>query len=277
MFDSLEAEEKMEKPHDMEDAKKKTPPIENTPRLPVRPKKRTVPYDNPENLSEIEEAIIRLSEEISNLTDFREGIEQLFSEKQSDDKQRENLVTKYYNSLQQKFTNLNDRLTTEIDYRNELEERVRSANYSREVYLLEQELDKERAKISLFVDELSSSTKETLGRISDKIVEMKGAEQLIKEATLKFRSDASQCTQSEFEVLKNSGVTQMKGIAESAQSSIDSVKKSATAFLAQCDKENKELIKKIPRVKEKLGFENWLTIGMGALGFASLFIRIVLG
>ena len=251
--------------------------IENKARLPVKQKKDLLPYDKPENLTELEKAIMTLSEELSNLTDLREGVEQMFSKKQSDDEQGLSLVTKYYNSMQQKFTEINDRLTNEIDYRRELEERLRSANYSREVYLLEKELDSERAKISLFIDELQTSTKEMLGKIGDKLIEMKSAEQLIREATLKFRTDAAQCAQSEFEQLKTSAETQVSNIAENAKGNMEAVKKSFSLFLAQCERENKELIKKIPCVKSKISVENWITIAIGTLGFASLFIRLVMG
>lgn len=251
--------------------------IENKSRLPVKQKKELLPYDKPEKLSELEKAIINLSEELSNLTDLREGIEQMFSKKQFDDEQGLDLATKYYNSMQQKFTELNERLTNEVDYRRELEERLRSADYSREVYLLEKELDNERAKISLFIDELQTSTKDIFGKIGDKLIEMKNAEQLIREATLKFRTDAAQCTQSEFEQLKISAETHVRNIAENAKSNIEAVKKSTSLFLSQCERENKELIKKIPCVKSKISVENWITIAIGVLGFASLFIRIVMG
>ncbi len=267
----------IEKPHTMENARADVPVIENKSKLPVKPRKDLLPYEKLENLSELEKAIINLSEELSNLIDLREGIEQAFSKKQSDDEQGLNLVTKYYNSMQQKFTEINNRLTNEINYRSELEEKLRSANYSREVYLLEQELDSERAKISLFIDELQASTKEIFGKIGDKLIEMKSAEQLIREATLKFRADAAQCTQSEFEQLKASTEAQIRSIAENAKDYMEAVKKSYASFLASCEKENKELVKKIPCVKGKISVESWIIVAIGALGFASLFIRLVMG
>ncbi len=243
----------------------------------LRPKREALPYSRPEHLSGIEKAVIELTEELSNITDLREALEHALASRNAADDNFQQSVVGYFNSLQKKFDEFSERLAHEVDYGRELEERIKNADYSRQVLLLEKELQEERAKIAIFIGEISDLVKEKMWLVEEKCSELKSADDLIKEAIMKFRTDTFSATENEYKALKVNCESLLRSFTEDAQKTLEAVKKQSMDFISHCESENKNLIRQVPGIKGKLGFESWLVLALGCVGIASLIARLFLG
>lgn len=243
----------------------------------VKPKREALPYSRPEHLSEIEKVVIELTEELSNIAELRDALEHALETRNAADDNFQQVVVGYFNSLQKKFDDFSERLNREIDYGRELEERIKNADYSKQVLLLEKELQEERAKITIFIDGISDLVKDKMLVVEEKCAELKSADDLIKEAILKFRTDTFSATENEYKALKANCENLLRSFTEEAQKTLEAVKQQSMDFLSHCESENKNLIRQVPGVKGKLGIESWLVVALGCIGFASLIVRLFLG
>ena len=242
-------------------------------RLPVKQKQELLPYEK-ENYSTIEKAIIELSEELANLSELRDSIEHSFENKISADDKFQSEITSYFNLITKKFEEFNEKLTHEIDYNRELELKIQNNEYKGQIYLLERELNEERAAITKTLDEINKVVKENLLTLSDKCRELKSADTLIEESINKFRGDAISASENEFKALKMQCEKMLKTFTENAEKTLETVKKTSIDFITQCEKENKSLIGKVPVVKGKLTAENWIVIVFGCIGIATLLLNL---
>lgn len=265
--ENQETEQITEKPHIKEN--------KTDTRLPVKQKQELIPYKK-ENYSTIEKAVIELSEELANLSELRDSIEHSFENKTASDDKFQSEITSYFNSLTRKFEEFNEKFTHEIDYNRELELKIQNNEYKGQIYLLERELNEERATITKTIDEINKVVKENLLTLSDKCRELKSADNLIEESISKFRGDAIAASENEFKALKMQCEKLLQTFTENAQKTLETVKKTSIDFITQCEKENKSLIGKIPIVKGKLTAENWIVIIFGCIGIASLLLNLFL-
>ncbi len=242
-------------------------------KLPVKPKQEIIPYEK-ENYSTIEKAIIELSEELSNLTELRDSIEHSFDKKNLIDDKFQAEVTSTFNSLTKQIDNLMESFKKEIDYNKELELQIKNNEYQRQIYLLNRELDEERAKISKTLNEMNDVFKKTMLTVDDKCKELKFANNIIEENIMKFRTDSMSASENEYKALKSQCETLLKTFTENAKTTLETVKKTSIDFITQCEKENKSLIGKVPIIKGKLTAESWIVILFGCIGIASLFINL---
>jgi len=244
-------------------------------KLPVKPQQELIPYEK-ENYSTIEKAIIELREELSNITELKEAIAQSFEDKSSaEDKFQEN-VTSSFNSLRQQLQEFNEKFNREIDYTRELNLKIKKNELEGQVYLLQRELTEERASITKTLDEISKLTKTTLQSVDDKCKELKTADNIIQEAITKFRIDSSSASENEYKALKANTLEMLKDFTDNAQKTLEVVKKLSKDFISQCEKENKNLISKVPGIKGKLSVENWIVLIFGCLGIASMIINLII-
>ena len=243
-------------------------------RLPVKRKQELLPYEK-ENYSTIEKAIIELSEELANLSELRDSIEHSFENKSVADDKFQSQVTSYFNLITKKFEEFNVKISHEIDYNRELELKIQNNEYKGQVYLLERELNEERAKITKTIDEINTVVKDNLLTVSDKCRELKSANNIIEESIMKFRGDAIAASGNEFKVLKMQCEKMLTTFTENAQKTLETVKKTSIEFITQCERENKSLIGKVPIVKGRLTAENWIVIIFGCIGIASLLLNLI--
>jgi hypothetical protein len=243
--------------------------------LPVKPKNELIP-SNKEEVSTLERTITALGEEISNLTDLKDAIEMSFNRKNDVDDKFQSEVTAYFNSLRKQFEDFNEKFSREIDYARELDLKIQNNEYRGQIYLLDKSLNEERAKLTISIDSIEKTVKETLQSVNDKCCELKSVDNIIQENMMKFRTDSFATTENEYKALKLNCETLLKNYTESAQKNLEAVKKNTIDFLAQCEKENKELIAKVPIVKGNLTAEGWLVIAFGCIGVASLILQILI-
>lgn len=231
----------------------------------LKPQREAVPQ-SPEKLSSIEKTVIAFTSELANFTDMREAIEHAFTAKSSEDANFQTAVVTYFNSLKKSFDEFSERFNREIDYSRELEERIKNADYSKQVLMLEKELQNERAKISLCTEEISSFVKEKMLLVGEKCRELKSADALIKDEIMKFRTEVFKASEENYIGLKNNCENVLREFTENAQQTLSALKKQSINFLDQCEKDNKNLLKKVPAVKKKIGLEQWIIISLGILG-----------
>lgn len=266
----IESENK-EKESQIEKLQVKNPLVKQ--KLPVKQKAELLPYEK-ENYSTIEKAIIELSEELANLSDLRDSIEHSFENKSLADDKFQGEVTTYFNLITKKFEEFNEKFTHEIDYNRELELKIQNNEYKGQIYLLERELNEERATITKTLDEINKLVKDNLLTLSDKCRELKSADNLIEESIMKFRGDAISASENEYKSLKTQCEKILKTFTDNALKTLETVKKTSLDFITQCEKENKSLIGKVPVVKGKLTAENWIVIVFGCIGLASLLVNL---
>lgn len=266
--------ENKEKEFQAERLQVKNPPVEQKEqKLPVKQKSELLPYEK-ENYSTIEKAIIELSEELVNLSELRDSIEHSFENKTIEEDKFQGEVTTYFNLITKKFEEFNEKFTHEIDYNRELELKIQNNEYKGQIYLLERELNEERATITKTLDEINKLIKDNLLTLSDKCRELKSADNLIEESIMKFRGDAIAASENEYKTLKMQCEKMLKAFTDNAQKTLETLKKTSLDFITQCEKENKSLIGKVPVVKGKLTTENWIVIVFGCIGLASLLVNL---
>ncbi len=248
-------------------------PVNTESKLPVKEKQELLPYEG-EKHSTIEKAIMELSSELANLTELREAIEQSFDEQNLRDDKFQTEITQYFNSVTKKFEEFNERITREIDYNRELDLKIQNNEQQGTIYLLQKQLNEERASITKILDELSSVVKNSLNQITDKCRELKSADTLIEESIMKFRGDSFAASEGEYKALSLKYEKELKNFTENSSKTLETVKKTAIEFIKQCEKENKELIKKVPEVKPKINSTSWLVIIFGCLGIGSLLFSL---
>lgn len=266
--------ENKEKEFQAERLQVKNPPVEQKEqKLPVKQKSELLPYEK-ENYSTIEKAIIELSEELANLSELRDFIEHSFENKTIEEDKFQGEVTTYFNLITKKFEEFNEKFTHEIDYNRELELKIQNNEYKGQIYLIERELNEERATITKTLDEINKVVKENLLTLSDKCRELRSADNLIEESIMKFRGDAIAASENEYKTLKMQCEKMLKTFTDNAQKTLETLKKTSLDFITQCEKENKSLIGKVPVVKGKLTTENWIVIVFGCIGLASLLVNL---
>ena len=242
-------------------------------KLPVKEKKEFLPYEGEKN-TEIEKAIRELSAELENLSELRETIEQSFENKNLRDDKFQNEITQYFNSVTKKFEEFNERITREIDYNRELDLKIQNNEQQGTIYLLEKQLADERASITKVLDDVSSTVKNSLMQITDKCRELKAADNLIEESIQKFKGESFSASENEYKALSLKYEKELKAFTENSSKTLETVKKTAIEFIKQCEKENKELIRKVPEVKPKVNGTSWLVIIFGCLGIGSLLFSL---
>ena len=242
-------------------------------RLPVKTKQELLPYEK-ENYSTIEKAIIELSEELANLSELRDSIEHSFENKTFSDDKFQSEVVSYFNLITKRFEEFNEKFSREIDYNRELELKIQNNEYKGQIYLLERQLNEERAAITKTIDEINKTVKDSLLALSDKCRELKSADNLIEESIGKFRGDAIAASENEYKTLKLQCEKMLNTFTDNARKTLETVKKTSIDFISLCERENKFLIGKVPVVKGKLTAENWIVIIFGCIGLASLLLNL---
>ncbi len=178
-----------------------------------------------------------------------------------------------FNAMIDATQGLKEKISAAESYENYLEEQVKNANLSKEVAMLEQQLQKEKTEISLFIRDVTNTVNLKLGEIEETVQNLKSADELIGQNIAKFKDEMAKETEnygkkadakldetgshlqetskSLFEGLKADSDNLLKSYTEKCQSHLDTIKKQSIDFLKQCEAENKKLIEKVPAVADK--------------------------
>lgn len=234
--------------------------------FPVRPKKEILP-SQPEKLLEVEKAILRLSEELGNLEELKSQIMHSFEEKNLQDEEFESQLISYFNRIITGFEVFNKQFDREIDYNRELEERVKRQEYERQVTVLEKALNEEHARTTLFIANMTKKVEDAVEDLKEKSNALKTADSIIQEEIQKFRHENLDASKGEMALLRQKTSELLEKFTQRAQETLQTVKDNSTTFLKQCQKENEDLIKKIPKIRDgKFPIETALIVLSVVLG-----------
>nr|WP_180485594.1 hypothetical protein [Treponema socranskii] len=227
----------------------------------------TIPQVNAENF------LIGLAQTLNDVQDLKEIVNTLIDSKNTElDRFRDETITKF-NALIDSTTSLKEKIDIAGTYEKYLEERIKNGNLSSEVALLETQLQKEKAEISIFMRDITKSIDTCVIEIQSKINELKSADDIIKKSIEEFKDEMGKNSSSymeaaeqkfaevskqllknsenEYEILKGQADTMIKAYTEKCQAHLETVKKQSIDFLKQCQLENKKLIESVPSIKDK--------------------------
>lgn len=247
----------------------------------------TIPQVNAENF------LIGLAQTLSDVQDLKEIVNMLIDNKNTElDRFRDDTITKF-NALIDSTTDLKEKIDIAGTYEKYLEERIKNGNLSSEIALLETQLQKEKAEISLFIREITNKIDTCVTSIQSKIDELKSADDIIKDSIEEFKKETGKVlfsytenadqklaeisnqlltnSKNEYEILKGQASGMINAYTEKCQTHLETIKKQSIDFLKQCEIENKKLIESVPSVKDKkFNTKDFIVYGLAVMSFACM-------
>lgn len=220
-----------------------------------------------------ERFMIAIEECIGDIEEQKELVDRLIASKDAELEHFQSDTIKKFNALIDATNGLREKIAATESYESYLEEQVRNANLTKEIALLEQQLQKEKAEISLFIREISSTVTVRLGDMEKTVSGLKSADTIIEEKTAQFiesmAAERSRYEKSAEEKLDDIGShiqsaaesqiagfraeceAVLKSCTEKCLGHLEAVRRQSVDFLRQCETENRKLIEKVPAVRDK--------------------------
>ena len=247
-----------------------------------------------------EKFMLAIEECVGDIEEQRELVDRLIASKNTELELFQSDTIKKFNALIDATNGLKEKIAATESYETYLEEKVRNANLTKEVAMLEQQLQKEKAEISLFIREISNTVAMKLGNMEDIVGGLKCAETVIEEKTAQFIKDIADETshfkknaegrldevgthiqsvaESQVAGFRAECEAMLKSYTEKCRGHLDTVKKQSVDFLRQCEAENKMLIEKIPVVADrKFSKKDILIYALAVTAIASLIVQLFMG
>ena len=217
-----------------------------------------------------EKFMLAIEQCVGDIQEQRQLVDRLIENKNREFEVFQNETIKKFNALIEATAGLKEKISSAESYEDYLEERVKNANLSREVAILEQQLQKEKAEFSLFMQEMTSTVETKLSAMEHKVNGLKSADDMIEASIARFR-DETAAEKSRFERSAEEKLDEvgshlqavassqckslqidcdgmLKNYTEKCQQHLETVKKHSIEFLRQCEAENKKLVEKVPAV-----------------------------
>lgn len=251
------------------------------------------------NQAEAKRFLEGLSESLSEIDSFKEYVSNTLTMKLREIENFENSTVKTFNSLVDSVSELKENIKVAGNYEAYLEERISNANLNKEISMLELQLNKEKAEITIMLGEISETVRTSISKMETKVSELKSADTLIEDSIQKFSDEThnsfSSYSKEAENKLEETGTRLMaisenqqnavkikceqflKEYTEKCQSHLEIVKKQSLDFLKQCSDENKKLISKVPSVANgKISKKDIIIYIIAGLTFAGLLLNIFL-
>lgn len=231
-----------------------------------------------------ESFIMSLQDSINEIEEFKEYVSTKLNNKFSELERFENTTINLFNSLLDSTKELSTKITTKESYSDYLEEQIKNRDLSKQVILLQQCLNKEKAEVSIFVQEISETINTAVINIENKISELRNVNDIIEENVKKieekFSSNYESITKKTIEQLEefenkhdqsimdlskklldassnNENTFKAKceelitKYTEKCQSHLNTLQETSISFLTQCKTQNENLVKQIPSIEVK--------------------------
>ena len=244
-----------------------------------------------------ENFLIVLEECIGDIEEQKNLIDKLIQSKNEELEGFQSQTISKFNALIEATSGLSEKIAATESYENYLAEQVRNANLSKEVAMLEQQLQKEKAEISKFIISTDNFITTRISDIESTVNELKSVNNIIEENIQKFKEELknesskaiaqaeNQLTENsdalvkgasnQFKILREDCNTMLKSYTEKCQQHLDTVKKQSIDFLKQCEVENKKLIEKVPAVaNSKFSKKDVIIYMLAGVSIASLLVQI---
>mgnify|MGYP002622259183 CR=1 FL=1 len=244
-----------------------------------------------------EKFMLAIEECVGDIQEQRELVNRLIENKNTELEHFQSDTIKKFNALIEATTDLKEKISATESYESYLEEQVKNANLTKEIAMLETQLQKEKAEISSFLIKTDNFLSMKIGELSEKVSELKSADEVIEmniekfknelraEAT-KYTSDADRKIEeasdsfvtgamNQYESLKADCNAMIKNYTEKCQQHLDTIKKQSIDFLKQCEAENKKLIEKVPAVADaKFSKKDVIIYMLAGVSIASLLVQM---
>lgn len=244
-----------------------------------------------------ENFLIVLEECIGDIEEQKNLIDKLIQSKNEELEGFQSQTISKFNALIEATSGLSEKIAATESYENYLAEQVRNANLSKEVAMLEQQLQKEKAEISKFIISTDNFITTRISDIESTVNELKSVNNIIEENIQKFKEELknesskaiaqaeNQLTENsdalvkgasnQFKILREDCNTMLKSYTEKCQQHLDTVKKQSIDFLKECEVENKKLIEKVPAVaNSKFSKKDVIIYVLVGVSIASLLVQI---
>ena len=247
--------------------------------------------------SAAERFMLAIEECVGDIQEQRELVDRLIESKSTELEHFQSDTIKKFNALIEATTGLKEKISATESYENYLEEQVKNANLTKEIAMLEQQLQKEKAEISLLIQRITATMSQALSDMGVKVSELKSADNIIEEKLTQFKEELSAETEryarsaeekldeagsgiqavatSQIAALKSDCDSMLRSYTEKCQQHLDIIKKQSIDFLKQCEAENKKLIEKVPAVADaKFSKKDVIIYMLAGVSIASLLVQM---
>ncbi len=249
------------------------------------------------NKAEAENFLLAMQECVGDIEEQKVLVEKLIENKHDELEHFQSDTIKKFNMLIEATTELSEKIKATESYEKYLEERCKNANLSQDVALLEQQLQKEKAEVSIFIRDITNIVTMKLGEIENVVGALKSADSIIEEKIKQFKEEMDKSSgayekkandtldetsnhiqtvaESQFAGLKADCNELLKSYTQKCREHLDTVKKQSLDFLKQCEVENKKLIEKVPEVaNSKISKKDIAIYAMAGVSIASLLMQM---
>lgn len=269
-----------------------------------------------ENLITINQAtaetfIMALQDSLNEIEEFKGYVSTKIFNKFSELEKFENKTVELFNSLLDSTKELSKKINTKETYSDYLESQIENRDLSKQVLMMQSCLNKEKAEISIFIQDISKIIESTTTSINNKISELKNINDIIEENVKKIEEkfssnyesitkktveqldeyenkhdqtiidlnkkllDATSSSENAFKAKCDELITKY---TEKCQSHLDKVQEASISFLTQCKTQNENLIKKVPsiEVKNSISKKDKLIFFVGFISIACSLASLIL-
>ena len=240
---------------------------------------QTVPMDQPEE--SVEEKLDRLLRNVEELLERTASYDDNHA-------MYEDMVN-FYNSFDSKAKSLADKLDREVEYTRYIETQISSKSVEKECLMLKKALVEERALMGVKLDgiraeidkkiqQLENLSKVEIQKIvfnieeiSNKVAEFVSLDDKITASLEAYRKDMTKASKNEYNILQAQCRESIVGNNEN----LENKKKNVLSFLKSCEKQNGELIRKIPEQKHRFSWKDTLIYVMAFLCIVGMVLQIL--
>ena len=244
-----------------------------------------------------EKFMLAIEECVGDIEEQKALVDRLVQSKNEELQGFQSETIEKFNTLIDATRDLSEKIKATESYENYLQEQVKNADLSKQVAMLETQLQKEKAEFSSFLIKTDSFLSMKVGELSEKVSELKSADEVIetniqkfkdelKAESTKYTANADRTIEeaadsfvkgagNQYESLKADCNAMLKSYTEKCQQHLDTIKKQSIDFLKQCEAENKKLIEKVPAVANaKFSKKDVIIYTLAGVSIASLLVQM---
>ena len=244
-----------------------------------------------------EKFMLAIEECVGDIEEQKALVDRLVQSKNEELQGFQSETIEKFNTLIEATRDLSEKIKATESYENYLQEQVKNADLSKQVAMLETQLQKEKAEFSSFLIKTDSFLSMKVGELSEKVSELKSADEVIetniqkfkdelKAESTKYTANAERTIEeaadsfvkgagNQYESLKADCNAMLKSYTEKCQQHLDTIKKQSIDFLKQCEAENKKLIEKVPAVANaKFSKKDVIIYTLAGVSIASLLVQM---
>lgn len=243
------------------------------PELPTQPQIKeqpVLPGAENHNSSKIEEQLTQLIDILSENDKTQDDIQTQLAE----NNKVCNDIVNYFNVLKDADEKIHKELNNNFDYTKYLQSEIEKNQATLQTKLLQQQLEKEQAKFSTAINDITQTVTTNLEIIKQTVDNLKTTHDIITEDMQIINKHVDEVFTSQSVALKEETKNYYTETIKECQKTTSIVRDKCIDFLQQVDKENKNIISKIPHVKDEFKLKDIAVIGSCILNCVILLIFI---